>query len=207
MARSKAWQDYCDAERPLDAAIRKSFLRASPILGGGNPDANMRLRLALDKAKASNMPKENMERAIARGTGGGEDGITMDEKWKDGVISLHGMTTRGFPNMFIMPAPGQQAVTTHNFTHLMVVGADHIAESVGGLEVLAVRCRKCDGIRRCDADCRRAADDHRPDRLGDLGRCRAPYFDLLQWESALVEQDDRVLLESHDPLRLEQGSP
>ena len=51
----------------------------------------------------------------------------MEEKWKDGVLSLHGMTTHGFPNMFIMPAPGQQAVTTHNFTHLMVVGADHIA--------------------------------------------------------------------------------
>ena len=42
----------------------------------------------------------------------GRGGVTMEEKWKDGVISLHGMTTRGFPNMFIMPAPGQQAVTT-----------------------------------------------------------------------------------------------
>ena len=41
-------------------------------------------------------------------------------------LSLHGMMTHGFPNMFIMPAPGQQAVTTHNFTHLMVVGAEHI---------------------------------------------------------------------------------
>ncbi len=61
----------------------------------------------------------------------GRDGITMEEKWKDGVISLHGMTTHGFPNMFIMPAPGQQAVTTHNFTHLMVVGAEHIAATVG----------------------------------------------------------------------------
>ena len=40
----------------------------------------------------------------------GRDGITMEEKWKDGVLSLHGMTTHGFPNMFIMPAPGQQAV-------------------------------------------------------------------------------------------------
>jgi len=27
MTRSKAWQDYCDAERPLDAAIRKSTAR------------------------------------------------------------------------------------------------------------------------------------------------------------------------------------
>jgi cation diffusion facilitator CzcD-associated flavoprotein CzcO len=69
----------------------------------------------------------------------GRGGITLEEKWADGVLSLHGMTTHGFPNMFIMPAPGQQAVTTHNFTHLMVVGADHIAESVGQLEARGVK--------------------------------------------------------------------
>ncbi len=69
----------------------------------------------------------------------GRGGITMEEKWKDGVISLHGMTTHGFPNMFIMPAPGQQAVTTHNFTHLMVLGAEHIAATVGLLEERGVK--------------------------------------------------------------------
>ena len=69
----------------------------------------------------------------------GRDGITMEEKWKDGVLSLHGMTTHGFPNMFIMPAPGQQAVTTHNFTHLMVVGADHVSETIGALEARGVK--------------------------------------------------------------------
>jgi cation diffusion facilitator CzcD-associated flavoprotein CzcO len=69
----------------------------------------------------------------------GRGGITMEEKWKDGVLSLHGMTTHGFPNMFIMPAPGQQAVTTHNFTHLMVVGADHVAQTIGALEAKGVK--------------------------------------------------------------------
>jgi cation diffusion facilitator CzcD-associated flavoprotein CzcO len=69
----------------------------------------------------------------------GRGGITMEEKWKDGVTSLHGMTTRGFPNLFIMPAPGQQAVTTVNFTHLMVLGADHIAATVGLLEQRGVK--------------------------------------------------------------------
>jgi cation diffusion facilitator CzcD-associated flavoprotein CzcO len=69
----------------------------------------------------------------------GRGGITMEEKWKDGVMSLHGMTTHGFPNMFIMPAPGQQAVTTHNFTHLMVLGAEHIAATIGLLEERGVK--------------------------------------------------------------------
>lgn len=38
--------------------------------GGGDPAANPRLRLAILKAKGSNMPKDNIERAIKRGTGG-----------------------------------------------------------------------------------------------------------------------------------------
>ncbi len=38
-------------------------------LGGGDPDANPRLRLAIDKARIVNMPKDNIERAIKKGTG------------------------------------------------------------------------------------------------------------------------------------------
>lgn len=41
--------------------------------GGPDPDANPRLRLAWDKATAANMPKDNIMRAITRGTGGGDD--------------------------------------------------------------------------------------------------------------------------------------
>src|SRR5919112_204591 len=40
--------------------------------GGGDPDANYRLRLAVDKARSVNMPMENIKRAIERATGGGE---------------------------------------------------------------------------------------------------------------------------------------
>ena len=36
--------------------------------GGGDPAANPRLRLAIEKAKAQSMPKDNIERAIKRGT-------------------------------------------------------------------------------------------------------------------------------------------
>jgi YebC/PmpR family DNA-binding regulatory protein len=41
-------------------------------LGGGDPSGNPRLRLVMDKARAANMPKDNIERAIAKGVGGGE---------------------------------------------------------------------------------------------------------------------------------------
>ena len=41
-------------------------------LGGGDPDANPRLRTAVIKARDSNMPRDNIDRAIKKGTGGGE---------------------------------------------------------------------------------------------------------------------------------------
>lgn len=40
--------------------------------GGGDPDANYRLRLAIEKARSINMPAENIKRAIEKATGGGE---------------------------------------------------------------------------------------------------------------------------------------
>ena len=40
--------------------------------GGGNPDANFRLKIAIAKAKAANMPNDNIKRAIEKGAGGGE---------------------------------------------------------------------------------------------------------------------------------------
>jgi transcriptional/translational regulatory protein YebC/TACO1 len=42
--------------------------------GGGDPDMNFRLRLAVDKAKANNMPMDSISRAIKRGSGEGVDG-------------------------------------------------------------------------------------------------------------------------------------
>ena len=46
--------------------------------GGGNPDANVRLRTAIDTAKAANMPAANIERAVQRGTGEAE-GVHYEE--------------------------------------------------------------------------------------------------------------------------------
>lgn len=64
----------------------------------------------------------------------GRAGVTLAEKWADGAASLFGMMSRGFPNMFVMPAPGQQAVVTVNYTQLAVLGAQFIAGAVELLE-------------------------------------------------------------------------
>lgn len=52
--------------------------------GGGDPEANFRLRLAIDKARNHNMPKDNIERAIARGTGDSKEGGQLEEVFYEG---------------------------------------------------------------------------------------------------------------------------
>src|ERR671932_1652060 len=46
--------------------------------GGGDPDTNAALALAVQKAKDSSMPKDNIERAIAKGTGAGTDADAIE---------------------------------------------------------------------------------------------------------------------------------
>ncbi len=64
----------------------------------------------------------------------GRGGISLAEKWADGAASLFGMMSRGFPNMFVMPAPGQQSVVTVNYTQLAVLGAEFVAGVVTLME-------------------------------------------------------------------------
>ncbi len=51
--------------------------------GGGDPSANLTLRYAIDKGKAANMPKDTIEKAIKKGTGGLE-GVSFEEVLYEG---------------------------------------------------------------------------------------------------------------------------
>ena len=51
---------------------------------GADPNFNFKLRLVIDKARAANMPKENIERAIKRGAGIGDDGTAPEEMTYEG---------------------------------------------------------------------------------------------------------------------------
>ena len=53
--------------------------------GGGDPDANYRLRMAVDTAKANSMPADNIKRAIERATGGGADAEQYEEVTYEGL--------------------------------------------------------------------------------------------------------------------------
>jgi YebC/PmpR family DNA-binding regulatory protein len=65
--------------------------------GGGDPDSNPSLRLAIDKAKQAKMPKENIERAIQHGTGVGgadayEEAIYEGFGPSGGALMVHTLT-------------------------------------------------------------------------------------------------------------------
>jgi YebC/PmpR family DNA-binding regulatory protein len=75
MSGHSKWSTIKHKKAAQDAKRGKLFTRLAREItiaareGGGNPETNFNLRLAVDKAKAANMPKDNIERAIKRGTG------------------------------------------------------------------------------------------------------------------------------------------
>ncbi len=84
MAGHSKWANIQHRKGKQDAKRGKVFTRlikeitVAARMGGGDPGANPRLRLAVDKAYESNMPKDNVERAIKRGTGDLE-GVNYEE--------------------------------------------------------------------------------------------------------------------------------
>ena len=69
-ADAKRGQLFTKLSREITVAARE---------GSPDPDMNFRLRLAMDNAKAQNMPKDTIERAVAKGAGKGADGNALEE--------------------------------------------------------------------------------------------------------------------------------
>jgi YebC/PmpR family DNA-binding regulatory protein len=94
MAGHSKWANIKHRKAATDAkrgAIFSRLIReitVSSRMGGGDASSNPRLRLAIDKATDQNMPKDTIERAIKRGTGGLE-GINYEEVRYEGY-GMHG---------------------------------------------------------------------------------------------------------------------
>ncbi len=84
MSGHSKWATIKRAKGAADAKRGAMFTRLTREImvaareGGGNPETNFKLRLAVDKAKSNSMPKENIERAIARATGQDKDGAAFE---------------------------------------------------------------------------------------------------------------------------------
>ncbi len=84
MARHSHWHNIQLKKGKTDARRAGAFSKLAKNIvvaareGGGDVSFNFKLRMAVDAAKAVSMPRDNIERAIARGTGDGEGG-TIEE--------------------------------------------------------------------------------------------------------------------------------
>jgi len=84
MSGHSKWANIKRRKGAQDAIKSKIFTKLIRELtvasrhGGGDPNANSRLRLAVDRALAQNMPRDTIDRAIKRGVGG-EDGASLEE--------------------------------------------------------------------------------------------------------------------------------
>lgn len=86
MAGHSKWNNIKNRKGAVDAKRAKTFsslgklIKASVKEGGsGDPQFNPGLRTILDKARAANMPKDNIQRAIERGLGRSASGAQMNE--------------------------------------------------------------------------------------------------------------------------------
>ncbi|MFN2302806.1 MAG: YebC/PmpR family DNA-binding transcriptional regulator [Anaerolineales bacterium] len=96
MSGHSHWATIKRKKGAADAKKGKIFTRIAREIviaareGGGDPSMNVRLELAIDKAKAANMPKDSIERAIKRGTGEDKEGVEFEEILYEGYAP-HGI--------------------------------------------------------------------------------------------------------------------
>ena len=89
MSGHSKWSSIKHKKGITDARRGKIFTKlikeitVAARMGGGDPDANPRLRTAIQTAKSENMPKDNIERAIKKGTGELE-GVNYEESIYEG---------------------------------------------------------------------------------------------------------------------------
>jgi YebC/PmpR family DNA-binding regulatory protein len=89
MSGHSHWATIKHKKGAIDAKRGKLFSKLSRAIiiaarhGGGDPETNLKLRYAIDKARQVSMPKDNIERAVKRGTGELE-GVTFEEVTYEG---------------------------------------------------------------------------------------------------------------------------
>jgi YebC/PmpR family DNA-binding regulatory protein len=90
MSGHSKWSSIKHKKGAADAKRGKIFTKlireitTAARIGGGDPEANSRLRVAIAQAKTENMPKDNIEKAIKKGTSVGEGGENYEEHIYEG---------------------------------------------------------------------------------------------------------------------------
>ena len=127
MSGHSKWATIKHKKAATDARRGKAFtkiireLTIAARAGGGDPDSNPRLRTAIQAAKAENMPNDNIERAILRGTGGLEG-----EQLEEAMFEGYGP---GGVGMLVQVVTSNRNRTVGEIRHLMSKNGGNLAES------------------------------------------------------------------------------
>ncbi|MFA5124818.1 MAG: YebC/PmpR family DNA-binding transcriptional regulator [Patescibacteria group bacterium] len=78
-AKTHRQKSVTDAKKGATFTKIANLITIAARESGGDPETNFKLRLAIDKAREANMPKDNIERAITKGTGANKDGVNFEE--------------------------------------------------------------------------------------------------------------------------------
>lgn len=128
MSGHSKWANIKRKKEKVDAARGRMFTRlAREIIvaarqGGGNPEANFRLRIAIENAKKANMPSDNIERAIKRGIGE----PSQDEQWEE--ITYEGYGPGGVAIM-IEAMTGNRNRTASELRYIFSRNGGNLAEA------------------------------------------------------------------------------
>ena len=128
MAGHSKWAQIKHQKKATDAKRGKLFSKLSRALivaareGGPDPTANLALQNAIEKAREASMPKENIERAIARGSGGAGDGAALEH------IAYEGYGPAGIA-VFVEVLTDNRNRTASEIRHIFAKNAGNLGES------------------------------------------------------------------------------
>ena len=143
MSGHSKWSTIKHKKGAADARRGKLFSKLSRAImvaakeGGSDPASNLALQNAIDKARSYSMPKDNIERAIAKGTGEGTDGSSFEVVLCNQVLEHCDDPVRAVAELRRVTAPGGRVlVSTHGVMAYHPSPTDYWRWTHAGLEKL-----------------------------------------------------------------------
>lgn len=212
MSGHSKWSSIKHKKARTDAARGKIFTKlireitVAARAGGGDPEANARLRLAVQTARSQNMPNDNIQRAIKKGTGELE-GVTLEE------FTYEGYGPAGVALMIDVVSDNRNR-TTAEVRHALAKHGGNLGEhgcvawNFETCGVIRISQSQCDEDTLMDAALEAGADDVQ--EAGDVYEVTCAAADLHKVASALEASNipyETAELERHPntTVKLEAG--
>ena len=138
MSGHSKWSTIKGKKGATDAKRGQVFTRLSKEISvaarsGGDPETNFRLRLAVEKARAANMPKDNIKRAIKKGTGEDKGGTVLEQVTYEGYAQ-HGVA------LMIETVTDNRNRAVAELRHILAKSGGNLGET--GSEIGRASCRE-----------------------------------------------------------------